>query len=123
EFRDFVSGVFRTVQGVVENVAGAIGGAFRSLAAIVTGIWEGITSSIRGAINFVIGIVNQVIGFLNRIRINVPSIDIPFIGRVGGFSIGLPRIPTIPHLATGAWEILEDMLAVVHRGEMVVPAG
>lgn len=122
-FRDIVTGVFRTVGNVVSGVADAIGGAFESMAAIIRGVWDGVTSSIKGAVNFVIGIINRVIGFLNGVRISVPAIDLPIIGRVGGFSIGLPHIPTIPYLRTGAWEVLADTLAFIHRGEMVVPAG
>ena len=41
------------------------------------------------------------INALNKIRIKVPAINIPLVGKVGGFEIGLPRIPTIPELAAG----------------------
>ena len=41
------------------------------------------------------------INALNKIRIKVPEVNIPLVGRVGGFEIGLPRIPTIPMLAAG----------------------
>lgn len=46
----------------------------------------------------------------------------PFHISGGGVTIDLPKID-VPHFATGAWNLPADTLAVVHRGEMIVPAG
>ena len=64
-------------------------------------IWDGIWNTIKGVINWIIGGINKMINALNSIRIKVPAINIPLVGKVGGFEIGLPRIPTIPELAAG----------------------
>lgn len=123
QFRAVVMAVWEAVVGIIGGAADAIGNVFRSLAGIVSGIWEGMVGAIRTSFNFMIGLVNRVIGFLNGLRINVPAIDLPIIGRVGGFSVGMPQIPRIPTLHTGAWRIPDEMLAILGRGEMVLPAG
>lgn len=64
-------------------------------------VWNGIWDTIKGVINWIIGGINKMINALNSIRIKVPAINIPLVGKVGGFEIGLPRIPTIPELAAG----------------------
>jgi hypothetical protein len=115
--------IFNALIGPVQTVAKSIGDAFGAAASILKGVWDGISSGVKGSINGVIGMVNSFIGFLNKIRITVPSVDIPLVGRVGGFSVGLPTIKAIPRLSAGAWNILDDMLAIIHRGEMVVPEG
>ena len=64
-------------------------------------VWDGIWNTIKGVINWIIGGINKMINALNSIRIKVPAINIPLVGKIGGFEIGLPRIPTIPELAAG----------------------
>lgn len=64
-------------------------------------VWNGIWNTIKGVINWIIGGINKMINALNSIRIKVPAVNIPLVGKVGGFEIGLPRIPTIPALAAG----------------------
>ena len=64
-------------------------------------IWDGIWNTIKGVINWIIGGINKMINALNSIRIKVPAINIPLVGKVGGFEIGLPYIPPIPELAAG----------------------
>src|SRR5690606_26680541 len=67
---------------------------------------------IRSSINWLIGIVNKFIDFWNSIKIKVPSVEIPLVGKVGGFTIGVPQIPRIPMLARGG-NIVGTGLAVV----------
>jgi len=75
-------------------------------------IWDGIWNTIKGVINWIIGGINKMINALNSIRIKVPAINIPLVGKVGGFEIGLPRIPTIPMLAKGG-DIIRAGAAIV----------
>lgn len=78
-------------------------------------------SPFRLAINGVILIINKFLRFWDSIKLTVPSVDIPGFGTVGGFTIGLPFISPIPFLDQGAFDIPQDMLALIHKGEMVVP--
>lgn len=102
------------------------------------GIWEGISTGMKGIINgilgFVEGFVNGIIDAVNgvivavrRIRIDIPAIP-PFFG---GFSIGVPYIPTIsnlniPRLADGGIVMPQPggvlaNLAEAGKPEAVVP--
>ena len=128
EFRDIVNAVFQRVAAVVGPVLGALmagldltGAAFDGLGRIVGAVWSGITSTIKGSINFVIDLVNTFIRALNGIQIHIPGIETPF-GTVAKFDWNGLNLRYVPRLDTGAWELLEDSLALVHRGEMVVPA-
>jgi hypothetical protein len=119
---DTAVAIFNALIGPVQTVAKTIGDAFGAAASILKSVWDGISSGIKGSINGVIGMVNTFIGFLNNIKITVPSVDIPLVGKVGGFSVGLPTIRSIPKLSSGAWDVLEGLYHL-HDEEMVVPAG
>ena len=82
----------------------------------VTTAWEGSSASSRGvvrrssasgiaifatfgegfqaAVGVIHGIWNAFARFWNSIELTLPAVDIPGIGRVGGFTIGLPDLPT-----------------------------
>lgn len=64
-------------------------------------IWDGMIENVKGAINFIIGAINKMIEGMNGLKIKVPQVDIPLVGKVGGFDLGLPKIPTIPKLGVG----------------------
>lgn len=95
---EIISGVFSKIWGGIKD--------------FVTGIWDGIVSGIKGGINWVIGGINGFIKAINSLKIKVPEVEIPIIGKVGGFTIGLPNIPTIPLLAQGGL-IARSGLAIV----------
>jgi len=105
---------------------------WESIKQTASDVWNGIWDTIKGVINWIIGGINKMINALNSIRIKVPAINIPLVGKVGGFEIGLPRIPTIPELAAGG-DILRSGWAIVGeagperlwlpRGAQVRPLG
>lgn len=64
-------------------------------------VWSSITSGIKGDINFVIDAINKFIAKVNGIKINIPKVDLPFGGSIGGGSISMPNVPPIPRLAKG----------------------
>lgn len=103
-----------SAQRTLETTWGAIRTAAGS-------IWAKTADLIRGAINGIIAAINSFVRGFNRIRISVPAVTIPLVGRVGGFSIGMPQIPEIPMLAKGTNFVPQDTLAFLHRGESVVP--
>ena len=124
------------IKGVVSGILTAVFGFFTSLwsnvtgwfteidlpghfqkmwggvAGIVGGIFDDVQGRVKAAVNGMVGIINSFIGSVNRIQITVPSVDIPLVGTVGGFSIGMPQIPTIPTLAAGG-NILRGGTALV----------
>ena len=116
---------FKTrIVNVFSGIKDGIVGAFTSVKDRVMGIWTSIVSGIKGAINSVIGAINGFIRSINSIRIRVPGVDIPLVGRVGGFSVGMPQIPEIPSLAKGGIVNRPTLAMLGESGpEAVVPLG
>lgn len=103
-----LSGLMRFFSSVIDTVA-TIGGK----------IWQPIGTGFSAAIDFIKGIWNAFARWWNSIQISVPSIDVPFVGRVGGFNVGLPDLP---YLAEGGI-INHPTLAVLGEAgpEAVIP--
>jgi hypothetical protein len=116
---------FKTrIVNVFSGIKDGIVGAFTSVRDRVLGIWDGMVSGIKGAINSVIGSINGFIRSINSIKIRVPGVDIPLVGRVGGFSVGMPQIPEIPSLAKGGIVNRPTLAMLGESGpEAVVPLG
>jgi hypothetical protein len=99
-----VSSGVTTAVGWFTGLPGRIGGA-------ISGIAGTITSPFRSAFNGIASMWNRSIG---RIGVTIPS----WVPGLGGNSFSVPDIPL---LAVGG-TILRTGLAVVHEGEVVVPA-
>jgi len=99
-------------------------------------IWEGIVSTVRNAINSIIRGINSLITAWNRLEfripgfgVDIPKVDIPGIGTVGGghlgwpgITIGTPDIPTIPLLAAGGLVTRPTLAMLGEQGpEAVLP--
>ena len=113
--RTSVKTSFTAVQNAVTNVWNNIKSRTRS-------IWEGITNVVKAPVNTIIGFINGMIDALNGINIKVPKVPdwVPFIGGKGGNTIGF-NIPNVPSLDVGTNFVAGDGLAMLHRGEAVVP--
>ena len=86
--------------------------AWQSVVNIFKSIMSGIGNILKAPINAIIGGINGFIKGLNKIKI--PN----WVPAVGGKGI---NIPLIPKLATGTNYVPDDMLAMIHEGEAVVP--
>lgn len=85
-------------------------------------MWNSLTDIVKSVINHIIGIVNKFIDFWNKIELKVPKVNLPFVGEVGGFSIGVPKLDNIPMLARGGIIDQPTLAMVGERGkEAVVP--
>lgn len=108
--------IIRAIAGVAA-AAGKLGAALGS----------GIANAVKGGINSMIGYfesgLNGIIKRWNGLEFKVPHVDLGPLGKIGGGTIGVPDIPLvhIPRLRKGAFDLLGDTLAQLHRGEMVVP--
>jgi hypothetical protein len=116
--------IWTGIQTKFKTVSDALVATFRTVKGTILGIWDGMVSGIKGAINSVIGTINGFIQRINSIQISVPGVDIPGVGRVGGFSVGMPTIPEIPSLAKGGIVNRPTLAMLGESGpEAVVPLG
>ncbi len=111
-----------TAANIFNNIKNSIIRAFNSIKSSTSIIWNSIWNIIKGVINSIIGGMNKMINALNKIKITVPAVNIPLVGKVGGFSIGLPKIPTIPYLAKGGIVTSPTLAMIGEAGaEAVIP--
>lgn len=100
------------VIGVGEKIRDTVSGAFQTLRDNITGAFEGVVDFIKGILNGAIRVVNGAISKINGAISTVESalsfdvgFDAPWGSRVGvslDMRGRLPRIDSLPYLATGA---------------------
>jgi len=120
-FRDFFIGMGNDILGVLKAVGGWFAGPFvnffkNGMALIQKAFsWDNIVLGFKIAIN-------QLIRAWNALDFGI-HIHVPSILGLPGFNFDINDvIPDIPYLDVGG-SILQTGIAVVHRGETVVPAG
>lgn len=98
----------------------------------IVGFWNGIKqgakdmannviASIEGMINKAVSGINSLIRGLNKIHFSIPD-WVPLIGgKYFGFNIGQLNSVTLPRLDTGTSYVPSDQLAMIHKGEAVIP--
>lgn len=110
--RDFIIAVWNKILDFFKGIAKAIG-------AFGAAIWKPIGEGFKAAIDFIKGVWNTFARWWNSIQIEVPSVDLPIIGKVGGFTIGLPDLPM---LAAGGIVNRPTLAMIGEKGrEAVVP--
>lgn len=124
QIRNTVSGLVDDVAGFFEKLPARIIGAAESLgSSFVSGIGKGLSSLGATLVRLIKVPINAIIDAWNSIgaSFNLPSINLPIIGKIGGGHVSF-EVPQIPHLDIGG-AIMQSGIAVVHRGEHVIPAG
>ena len=85
-------------------------------------VFGGIETAVKNAIGEVIKALNKLIEGWNQLSFEVPEVNIPGIGTVGGSRITVPQIPTIQPLATGGIATRELLARIGEAGpEAVLP--
>lgn len=112
-FRNFFIGMWNHIWGFMKAIGAWFAGPFVNF---FVRAWQAIVSGFKGAINFMIRGWNA-LDF--GIHVHIPS----WIPGVGGKGFDVDDlVPDIPYLDKGG-TIERTGIAVVHRGETVVPAG
>lgn len=108
-----IKNILENVIGFIKNVfTGNWKAAWQNVKNIFSSIVSGFANIIKFPINTIINLINSFIKGLNHIKI--PK----WVPVVGGKGI---NIPLIPKLATGTNYVPDDMIAMIHEGEAVVP--
>lgn len=106
-----------TVKQNISNAVNAIVGFFSSMpsriSGAVKGMWDGIWNAFRS-------VINSIIRGWNSIQFTVPSVELPGLGKVGGFTIGTPNIPYLHSGGIVPGVPGSDVLAMLQAGERVV---
>lgn len=146
--------VLNTFLGTVQRIWGNIKRVFNGIVEFITGVfsgnwkqaWDGIKEIFRGVfgslialakapLNAVIDLIN---GLMNKLNSGLAAIENAFsfsydfknpitgTRHYGHYGMSLPRVPTIPHLAQGAYvKPNTPQLAMIgdnlHQGEVVAP--
>lgn len=121
---DFVAKLVQHISqapGKIMNFLGQIPGMIAGWAGkIATGALNAGRGFVKNFINALIGLPGQV---ANAVRSAFAKINInvgPFHITGSGISVDLPKIE-LPSFAVGAWNLPTDMIAQVHKGEMIIP--
>lgn len=141
------NGIYRIISNLLDSIKTAISIAldfvrplweqvWNGIKETTQNIWDGIVRTVKGAINAIIEGINTLIRAWNRLElripgfgVDIPQIDIPGIGPVGGGHLGWPGltigtldIPTIPLLAAGGLVTRPTLAMLGERGpEAVLP--
>lgn len=105
-----------TLRGITDFIGGIFTGnwkrAWNGVKDIFKGIWDGFVAIVKAPLNWIIGAINKFINGLNKIQI--PD----WVPGVGGKGL---NIPNIPQLNVGTNYVPDDTLAMIHKGEAVIP--
>ena len=117
---ELIGSQFNVMKNIISNLidfiknvfTGNWKGAWQNVVNIFKNIMSGIGNILKTPINVIIAGINTFIKGLNHIKI--PK----WVPVVGGKGI---NIPLIPKLATGTNYVPDDMIAMIHEGEAVIP--
>lgn len=105
-----------TLQNVIDFVKNVFSGNWKAAWQNVKNIFKNAVSGFANIIKFPL---NQMINLVNAFIKGLNKLKIPkWVPGVGGKGI---NIPLIPKLATGTNYVPDDMIAMIHEGEAVVP--
>ena len=125
----------RTVMSIVDNFKKGFQTIMEKIVEVFMGIYNqynafvekfrsfisDVKKDLTDFINAIINGINHLTSGLNKLKITIKGVEelgIPDIN--WGFNIA--QIPNLPSLSIGTSEVLKDGLAVIHKGEAVVPA-
>lgn len=129
----------RVFNGIVEFITGVFSGnwkqAWDGIKEIFGGVFDSLIALAKAPLNAVIDLIN---GLMNKLNSGLSAIENAFsfsydfknpitgTRHYGHYGMSLPRVPTIPHLAQGAYvKPNTPQLAMIgdnlHQGEVVAP--
>jgi phage-related protein len=109
--RDLFDGVVAAITGDWDTAVTKLKSGVEKIKDAVTDMWEPLWTGFKSAIN-------SVIRGWNNLSFTVPSVDIPGIGTVGGFTISTPNIPQL----AGSGFSFGEGLVNLHPNEAIVNA-
>lgn len=114
--KPILDGIKKYFSGITDFIKGVFTGnwkqAWNGVKNIFKGIWDTFIGIVKAPLNWIIGGINKFIDGLNKIQI--PD----WVPAVGGKGFHLDHIP---QLNVGTNYVPEDTMAIIHKGEAVIP--
>ena len=121
---DIIGGLKNIFIGLMDFITGIFTGnwekAWEGIKQIFKGVFDSLWGIVKYPLNLIIDGLNWLIRGLNKISIGIPDWVADLLGMDRGSRFGF-NIPEIPKLAVGTNYVPQDMLAMLHEGEAVVP--
>lgn len=113
--------LWQSIKNVFANVGTWFSDKWNSVKDGFKSFCNGIISFIEGTVNKGITGINKIIQAINKISFDVPD-WVPIIGgKKFGFNLGSVAQITLPRLDSGTNYVPNDQLAMIHKGEAVIP--
>ncbi len=136
-----LGGVIDIIRGIAQFVSGVFTGDWKkawtgiktifkgiwdTLSGIVSGVFNAIWGAIKGVLNVIIGgfegFINIVIKGLNKLLKPLRDLGNEVLKLVGAkVSIGNISTVSLPRLDVGTDYVPADMMAIIHKGEKIIP--
>jgi hypothetical protein len=138
-----ISGIVHTAIKFIAGYIGTVITVFKNIITTVATVRQNVQDAFTGIVNFVKGIpskmssalsnmfrpvwtgfrnfINMLIRGWNSLKFTMPSVDLGPLGRVGGFTIGTPNIPTLHAGGIVPGVPGSDVPAILQAGERVIP--
>ncbi len=112
--KDAIDGAKNWVSDRIDDVVGFATALPGRMVGLFVGMFDGIKDAFRSSLNWIIG-------KWNGLSFSLPEVDthIPGVGKVGGWSINTPNIPTFHTGGTVPGLTGSDVLALVSGGETI----
>lgn len=120
---NFFTDAFNTIWGVISKVIEKIKGAFDKVKNAIITAFTAVRDTLSNIFNAVANIIktpiNAIIDGINKVLTKINELEIPeWVPVVGGQH---PNFGMIPKLNVGTNYVPQDTLAMIHKGEAVVP--
>lgn len=132
--KDFFLGVGTAAASETNNAKVKVVGIWDQIRISLSNIWSGIVDgagnafrrlvdAVKTPINYVIGLLNGFVSRFNSVSVSLPSVTVPGLGTIGGYTLKFPQIPRIPMLENGGI-ITKDQIyrgGEGNKAEAVIP--
>jgi TP901 family phage tail tape measure protein len=120
------SGVRSAATTTWKALSSAAGTVWNGLSSMWSSAWSGAWSIVKSFVNKIIDGINALIGAWDSLHFHFGGVNIPYLGKIGAFDVGVPQIAKVPHVGLEEGGIVTSpTLALLGESgpEAVLPLG